>query len=115
MPTLSKSRAHAFHAQSGRCYYCDKPMWLDNPDAFAAKHGLRPTRVAHLRATAEHLLARCDGGADAQANIAAAHEVCNRRRHQRKKAPSPEGFRALVLRRLQRNCWHDPQVLRLQG
>jgi hypothetical protein len=88
-------------------------MWLENPEAFATRHHLRLSQVMQLRATAEHLVARCDGGSNDQTNIDAAHELCNRRRHLRKVAPPPEQFRALVQGRLKNNRWHDPEVLRL--
>lgn len=112
--TPTKARAIAFHEQGGRCYYCDKPMWLDDPSAFAQKHGLPDSRLKNLQATAEHLVAQCDGGGNAKSNIVAAHALCNRRRHQRKTALPPERFRDLVQRRMADHRWHDPVVLQMQ-
>lgn len=49
--------------------------------------------------------ARCEGGKDSSVNIAAAHRICNSRRHQRNSALSPEAFRALVQRRMAKGAW----------
>jgi hypothetical protein len=59
---LARARAAAFCRQDGYCYYCDKPMWLDDPARFGREHGLPTRRLKSLQATAEHLTARCDGG-----------------------------------------------------
>ena len=67
-------RKLAFVKQAGRCYYCDIPM---TPSANGAP---RP----HWRScTAEHLVARQDGGEDSAENVVAACHYCNRRRHAR--------------------------------
>ncbi|MDH5274677.1 MAG: HNH endonuclease [Gammaproteobacteria bacterium] len=67
--------------------------------------------VRLLRCTAEHLRPKQDGGGDTFSNIAAACWLCNKRRHaQRKIAPTPETYRALVQRRVSRKRWHAPQV-----
>lgn len=58
---LQRLRQSAYRAQNGRCIYCARPM---------GEH-----------ATAEHLHARQDGGADHRDNIAAACRGCNHRRH----------------------------------
>jgi hypothetical protein len=112
---LACARAAAFCRQGGCCYYCDKPMWLDDPARFGREHGFPVRRLKSLQATAEHLTARCDGGTNAMHNIAAAHALCNRRRHQCKKALTPERFRALVQLRIKNHRWHDHAVLRLRG
>ena len=71
MPSrLVRSRAAAYTRQSGRCYYCDLPLWLDDPAAFRVRHNLTPKVARSLRCTAEHLKARQDGGTDAACNIA---------------------------------------------
>jgi len=54
MPKLTRLRALAFLAQSGRCYYCDRLMWLSCPSDLRPQ----PRSAAPYRCTAEHLLAR---------------------------------------------------------
>lgn len=99
---LKSLRASAFLAQSGRCHYCDLLMWHSSPDEL----NLRPRSAAPFRCTAEHLVAKQDGGKDVAGNVVAAHACCNHRRHQRPgPAPSPESFRALVQGRVIRGKW----------
>jgi 5-methylcytosine-specific restriction endonuclease McrA len=114
MSKKNLARAAAFCRQGGCCYYCDKPMWLDDPARFGREHGLPARRLKSLQATAEHLTARRDGGTNAWQNIAAVHALCNRRRHQRKKALPPDRFRALVQHRMKNHRWHDRAVLQLR-
>lgn len=99
---LRSLRAAKFESQSGRCFYCDLPMWLWCPSEL----GLRPRSAAPFQCTAEHLVAKQDGGKDAANNVVAAHACCNHRRHKRPgPAPSPESFRALVQRRVMSGKW----------
>ena len=58
----TKKRLFAFNKQKGRCYYCGAPMWLDNLSVFMSKYGIRKKQAQSLKCTAEHLLARQDGG-----------------------------------------------------
>ena len=112
MPTnLASRRLTAFERQSGRCYYCGLPMWLRDPHELADRIARRPPALGALRCTAEHLLARQDGGRDGAGNIAAACLCCNRRRHQRKRAVEPSLFRTYVRNRLWRGKWHPPVLL----
>lgn len=111
MPSkLSAKRSKAFSTQSSRCCYCGYQMWLADPDVFAERLGISTRQALQLRCTAEHLHARCDGGRDADCNIAAACLTCNRRRHQRKAPPAPEAYKAFVLRRLESGRWHAPSM-----
>jgi len=99
---LKSIRTSAFHAQSGRCYYCGLPMWLCSPHEL----GLRPRSAAPFQCTAEHLLARQDGGKDVVGNVVAACHLCNLRRHKRPTpAPSPEAYRARVQRLMAKGRW----------
>ncbi len=99
---LKSLRALAFLAQSGRCYYCNLPMWLSSP----AELGLKAGNSRSIQCTAEHLLARQDGGQDTPENVVAAHARCNRGRHNRRGTPpSPDTFRTLVMRRVARGKW----------
>lgn len=113
MPKLQRLRTDAFHAQQGRCCYCGLPMWNVSPDELKA-FGLRPRTAQPLRCTAEHLLAQQDGGRHVLGNIAAACWLCNTRRHKRKSPPSPDVYRALVQRRLDKGKWHPPGVAMLR-
>ncbi|HDS1039502.1 HNH endonuclease [Stenotrophomonas maltophilia] len=99
---LKSLRTSAFHAQSGHCYYCGLPMWLASPSEL----GIKPSRSRAFQCTAEHLVARQDGGRDVIGNVVAAHARCNQGRHKRQgQAPSPEAFRALVQKRLGVGRW----------
>lgn len=115
MKRIQKARARAAASQNGHCHYCGKPMIQDQNvlDAFAKQNGLKKKQARELLATAEHLLARSEGGTDAGKNIVAAHAICNRRRHQRKNAPPPEQFRQFVQKRCEKGRWHVPAVLKM--
>jgi 5-methylcytosine-specific restriction endonuclease McrA len=100
--TLRTLRTLAFQAQSGRCYYCGFEMWEASPDEL----GLRRRSAAPFRCTAEHLVAKQDGGKDSRHNVVAAHATCNHRRHKRAApAPSADEFKVLVLRRVAQGKW----------
>jgi hypothetical protein len=101
---LNKIREAAARRQQWRCFYCDLPMAGPN----SPFHRQLADRQG-LVVTAEHLLARQDGGGDQQANIAAAHALCNQRRHRRKAPLEPLQFRQLVAKRLGRGGWFSAQ------
>lgn len=103
--SLSKPRQKAFLRQQGRCFYCQQPMWLDDPHSFAQLHGLTTRQAQLLQCTGEHLVAHSEGGGANAANIVAACFHCNQRRHNRKSAPDPESYRRLVMRRMAKNGW----------
>lgn len=107
---IAQIRLRAYRAQSARCIYCGAPMWYQNPEAFAATHGISLADARRFQATAEHLQAKCDGGADALLNIAAACIFCNRKRHQRKTAPHPDAYRVYVQRRIAMGKWHPAHL-----
>lgn len=121
---MSKSRVNsrnaAFEAQGGRCFYCQLPMWRSAPEELAPL-GLRARTATPLRCTAEHLVARQDGGGDGRANLAAACWFCNQGRHRRKQPLSPDAYRALVRQRMAKGKWHPcclagmPPNLRVMG
>ena len=110
MTQLKRLRTQAFQKQEGRCYYCNLPMWVGSPPPLDAVGGRRYFASPGLRCTAEHLVAKCDGGKNLPDNIAAACEFCNRRRHRRKCALPPEAFRALVVSRMNRGKWHGTRL-----
>jgi 5-methylcytosine-specific restriction endonuclease McrA len=80
-------RRRAFAAQAGRCFYCHQPMGRD--------------------VTAEHLVARVEGGKDSRANIVAACRQCNAGRHALFPygAPDPETYQAFVLLMRSAGLW----------
>lgn len=107
--SLKKLRLLAFHTQQGRCFYCGAPMWLKS----AHELGMRPRPSRFLQCTAEHLVARQDGGQDTPENIVAACWLCNLRRHQRRHpAPTPEAYKAMVQRRVGMGKWWPTLLLK---
>jgi 5-methylcytosine-specific restriction endonuclease McrA len=104
---LKKHRNSAFDRQKGKCCYCGFQMWRDSPEAFAEAHGIKVAQARHFQCTAEHLVARQDGGKDGALNIAAACIRCNQLRHQRKNPPEPMQYQAHVQKRLAKGGWHN--------
>lgn len=101
-----KARKLAFVRQSGRCCYCNCPMWMSNAGEFAALHGISIKQARQLQCTAEHLHARRDGGSNRQDNIAAACWYCNQLRHARHNPPLPHEYQRLVSNRVIKGRWH---------
>ena len=87
-------------------------MWRDSIEHFARLHGITLGQARQFQCTAEHLLARQDGGGDGRSNIVAACLVCNQRRHKRKLVPEPEVYRVLVQKRLSQGRWHMLRTLK---
>lgn len=107
MPNRYKSaREAAFRAQGGRCCYCNLPMWRSSPEELAPL-GIRPRTATRLRCTAEHLVAKRDGGGNRGVNISAACWLCNVRRHRRKNPPDPKTYREFVQRKMAKGTWHS--------
>lgn len=102
---LIRARRLAFERQRGRCYYCNLPMWKEDAGSFSGLHGISVRQARLSQCTAEHLLAKQDGGTDRQSNIAAACFYCNQQRHRRKQPMSPEKFMAFVLGRQAKGRW----------
>ncbi|WP_394540206.1 HNH endonuclease [Lysobacter enzymogenes] len=101
MPNLQRLRERAFVAQQGRCCYCGRAMWLQSPSEL----DLQPPRTMSRQCTAEHLIARHEGGRSTRENIAAACWLCNQRRHRRRRPLSPDAFRELVAERIAKGRW----------
>jgi 5-methylcytosine-specific restriction endonuclease McrA len=99
-------RSLAFQSQSGRCYYCNLPMWQDHPEQFALRFGITLSQSKQFQCTAEHLLARQDGGPTSWSNIVAACLFCNQKRHQRKIALNPVKHKERVKKRISIQKWH---------
>lgn len=106
--TLCTLRRRAFKQQRGLCHYCGLPMWQVDEVSFAAHHGLTARLARLLQSTAEHLVARCNGGRDEHSNIVAACHWCNARRHlgRYKTAPTAEAYRHHVVSRMAEGRWH---------
>lgn len=105
---LQRLQLKANIAQGGRCYYCDLPVWEDDPLTFARIHGIRPRLCPHLQCTAEHLIARKDSGQDACENIVAACHWCNSERHRGREgnAPEPIAYTTWVRTQVEQSKWH---------
>jgi len=106
MKSLQKHRKSAFERQNGKCYYCGFSMWQGSVEAFAKHHGLTMKQARHFQCTAEHLVARQDGGRDGYWNIAAACIRCNQLRHKRKVPMKPEQYKTYVRNRIEKGGWH---------
>lgn len=78
---LFRLRTRSFASQGYRCFYCRLPMWTGDIDSFAERWGLSRAQALGFECTAEHLIARKDGGQDTADSIVAACLTCNRRRH----------------------------------
>lgn len=102
--SLRSARDRAATRQDGRCHYCELPMLV--PTSQAAK------RMPAFMPSAEHLIARCDGGGNEAWNIVAAHVVCNQGRHKRALPLPPDIYKALVKSRVAAGRWHPECVLR---
>jgi 5-methylcytosine-specific restriction endonuclease McrA len=103
---LVRIRSNAYLRQSGRCCYCGVSMWTKDPRSFARAHGITLAQARWHQCTAEHLLARQEGGPDSAANIAAACKRCNLWRHRGKRQPpEPERYREIVQQRMSRRRW----------
>jgi hypothetical protein len=111
MRKLSSLRNECFNRQAGRCYYCCQPMWRDDLCEFASSYRIPEKSAGRLKATAEHLTARCDGGADEEPNIVAACVYCNGRRHRRKVALPPADYGRKVRHQLARGKWHGLRLV----
>ena len=117
-PFVSRShskRLAAFRSQKCHCYYCGAPMWLQEPAKFASRYSISLKQAARFQCTAEHLVARQDGGSDARNNIVAACQFCNSQRHRRLAAPDPQAYRKLIARRLERRRWHPQKLHHVLG
>lgn len=108
---LSKVRSLAYQKQKGRCFYCGAPMWKKDIGAFAKKHSISEPSASRFQCTAEHLLARRDGGSDDKDNIVAACLFCNNKRHwRRKNPPPPTKYKSLIQSRIKKGKWHPKEM-----
>ncbi len=103
---IRRYRTLAAQRQQYRCWYCCFPIWTSNPANFAKRHGISLRQAARFQCTAEHLLARQDGGRDEVKNLVAACLHCNRTRHKRLRPPDPDTFRIQIQAAIRRGRWH---------
>jgi 5-methylcytosine-specific restriction endonuclease McrA len=108
--TLQKNRNLAYESQHGLCYYCRQPMWTSHPKVFCNQYKISNKSALLLKCTAEHVIARQDGGSDQRNNIVAACLYCNRTRHKAKNALPIDKYKAKVIRRMEQNKWHPIRV-----
>jgi len=85
-------------------------MWRNDQAAFADRYKLSKKRARLFRATAEHLVARRDGGSDRLQNIVAACWFCNSRRHYARDPLSPNEYAIKVRAQLAKGKWHGFSV-----
>jgi hypothetical protein len=102
---LKSLAAKAFNEQSGCCIYCDKPMWLIDPDSFRQRYHVNPAYLELYRCTGEHLIPHSSGGKANRRNIAAAHWYCNCQRHAHGRNPGPLEYRETVQQRVKSGTW----------
>ncbi|MCZ4093612.1 HNH endonuclease [Sinorhizobium psoraleae] len=76
--SIQKLRRKAAKSQGGQSFYCQQPMWETDPKIFSERFRVPARAVFLFQCTAEHLVARCDGGRDTKENIVAACLYCNK-------------------------------------
>ncbi|WP_080579222.1 HNH endonuclease [Sinorhizobium fredii] len=103
---IQKLRRKAAKSEGRQCYYCQQPMWETDPKIFSERFRV-PTRAVFLfQCTAEHLVARCDGGRDTKENIVAACLYCNKNRHRTKRPKDAASYARYVRSRMKQGRWH---------
>ena len=113
--SVKRARTRAASSQANHCYYCGLPMWDGDRDGFASRHSITKRQAGLLRCTAEHLIARSDGGRDTSKNVVAACVYCNSHRHMVRHPLDPIRYREHVSRRMTRGRWLAgvvPQLMR---
>ncbi len=115
MGNLCVIRARKMRRQKGLCYYCGTPMWSDDPEEFRKLYRLQQRTLFRYQCTAEHLIARQDGGGNGSGNIVAACYHCNQTRHNSKRVQSAEKYRIRVRRRVSTGTWETMQTRKAMG
>ena len=110
---LRRFRKVAVRRQGHRCHYCDAPMWTKHPAAFAERHGLRLEDCGHFQCTAEHVIARRDGGAEHR-NIVAACRHCNIARHEMEQPLPADDYREHVQREVAQARWITAALMKIR-
>jgi hypothetical protein len=102
---IQKIRYKKWLSQNGRCYYCQQETWIANPEDFCQKFNVSRKKALQFECTAEHLLAKSEGGDNCESNIVAACKFCNKARHLYKRVPEPSKYKELVLKRIKCGRW----------
>lgn len=90
-------------------------MWLTDPTAFLARFDVTLEQASRFQCTAEHLVARRDGGPNVKKNVVAACRHCNVQRHDGDgSALDHEAYRGWVRRQVELGNWH-PEWARDKG
>jgi len=108
---LRRFRKVAARRQQHLCHYCSAPMWSKNPEGFAERHGLRLEDCGHFQCTAEHMVARRDGGEERR-NIVAACRHCNIARHEMEQPLPADLYREYVQKEVAEARWFTATLLR---
>jgi len=108
--SIRSYRALSFKNQNGLCFYCNQPMWTKNLKEFCQLYRVTEDSAQLLKCTAEHIVARQDGGTNQRTNIVAACLFCNRTRHQEKNALSAEKYKVKVSNLMSKNKWHPIHI-----
>lgn len=108
--SLKKLRCEAFKRQGGQCFYCGLPMWEEDQQEFAKRHGLTSKQSGLLRATGEHLIPFSLGGPATRINIVAACFHCNSSRHKNGSYRTAEAYLHRVQARINAGKWHPFRV-----
>ena len=107
---MIRLRRAAARRQNLRCHYCGAQMWLTDHATFLASFDVSAEQAARFQCTAEHLVARRDGGPNSKANVVAACRFCNVQRHDEDRVSFLDhaSYHALVRRRMGEGSWHPP-------
>lgn len=84
-------------------------MWLGQIGDFAVKYGISDQLALRFQCTAEHLVARQDGGDDSRNNIVAACLFCNSTRHEMRNPLPANKYASLIGRQLSQGTWHPKE------
>ncbi|WP_352441076.1 HNH endonuclease signature motif containing protein [Mesorhizobium sp. M0098] len=103
---IQSLRRAALIVQNYNCYYCEFPIWESDCEGFARTHGISTKLARRFRATAEHLIPRCEGGPDTRGNIVAACLHCNTARHRPAVPLGHEDYKARVSQAIKKRKWH---------
>lgn len=106
MKKLQRFRKRAYKRQGRRCFYCTCEMWVAESIPFQRRYGGTAGQAKAFRCTAEHVIAKSEGGKCSARNIVAACLRCNSGRHARKHPKSAAEFAAFVRARLLVVRWH---------
>src|SRR4051794_737694 len=66
---IAKARLRAYNRQGGLCHYCGKPMVLAGVGTGICGKAVPRDFLRRMACTAEHLIAKKDGGTNALTNI----------------------------------------------